>query len=191
LNEVYIAKNFQGIQNVAQAVAGLICAFVYSWRATLACFIGFPLCGLIYWIGNFFVGKTWLTFNKSTTDSVVKAEQVITAFRTVKSFDNETMETEKYRVSLGEIRGVFDKISLIIGTKNCLILLVTNAMLIGFLYFSSWMIVRRPNWGMENGDLMVMVSCIIFCSIGVTQALTIIDDFQRANISAEQIFISS
>ena len=187
LNEVYVAKFFQAFQNVAQAVAGLITAFIYCWQATLACLIGFPLCALTYWIGEILVGRMWADFNKSTSDASTKAEQVIAAFRTVKSFDNEMLEARKFRKSLHEIVLIYNKTSIIIAFKDGIVLLIVNAMLIGFLYFASWIIIERPSWGLENGDLMVVVASIIFTSIGVQQALALIDDFERASISAEKI----
>lgn len=187
LNEIYIAKFFQAVQNIAQAVAGLVVAFIYSWQATLAVFIGFPLCGLVYYIGELFVGRLWNQFNSSTADASTKAEQVITAFRTVKSFDNEMYEVQKYRKSLGEINAIYNKVSILIGSKDGSVVIIINSMLIAFLYFASWIIARRPSWGMENGDLMVCVGSIIFTTIGVTQALSLIDDFMKASVSAEKV----
>ena len=187
LNEVYVAKFFQALQNIAQAVAGLITAFIYCWQATLACLIGFPLCAVTYIVGEILVGKLWRDFNQSTSDASTKAEQVIAAFRTVKSFDNEMLEASKFRKSLNEIVQIYNKTSILIGSKDAIVLLIVNSMLIGFLYFASWIIVRRPSWGLENGDLMVVVASIIFTSIGVQQALALIDDFERASVSAEKV----
>ena len=187
LNEVYISKFLQALSSIAQALAGIIVAFIYSWQTTLACFIGFPLCCVVYWVGECLVGRLWTQFNQSTTNASTKAEEVIAAFRTVKSFDNELLETEKFRVSLDEINRVYDKTSLLIGSKDAAIILIINCMLIGFLYFASWIIINRPSWGLENGDLMVLVSSIIFTTIGCTQALAIIDDFSRAGVSAEKV----
>ena len=188
LNEIYIARFLQATTNIAQAIAGLIMAFVYSWPCTLACFIGFPLCGIVYWVGNCLVGRRWQQFNQSTSNASTKAEETIAAFRTVKAFDNEMYEVGNYKKSLGEILEVYNVISILIGAKDGLILMITNAMLIGFLFFASWIIARQPSWAsLENGDLMILVSSIIFTSIGITQALMVVDDFTRANVSARKI----
>ena len=187
LNEVYIAKTFMVLGDCVQALAGLIVAFVYSWQATLACFIGFILCVICHYVGQHFIGRLWDDFNNSTTDASTKAEQVIAAFRTVKSFDNEIYETNEFKKSLDEIEKVYDICSLVIGIKDGLLLLIINCMLIGFLYFISWIIIERPSWGVENGDLMTVVGSIIFTTTGVVQSLTLIDDFMRARSSARKV----
>ena len=187
LNEVYIAKTFMVLGDCVQAVAGLVVAFIYSWQGTLACFIGFPLCIICHYIGQHFIGRLWDDFNNSTTDASTKAEQVISAFRTVKSFDNEIYETGEFKKSLDEIEKIYDIVAIVIGIKDGMLLFIINCMLIGFLYFVSWIIIERPGWGTENGDLMVVVGSIIFTTTGIVQSLTLIDDFMRANSSAKKV----
>ena len=187
LNETYIAKFFQTINNIAQALSGYIVALVYAWQATLAITIGFILIAITFYVGERIIGKLWVTFNNSISDATTKSEQVITAFRTVKSFDNELYEAEQHRKNLEVVNSVFDKTSLVTGVKDAIILIITNAMIICFLYFSSWILLKRPSWGMENGDLFLVVGCIIFTTIGIQQALTLFDDFMRANVSAYKV----
>ena len=187
LNEVYISKFFQTVSFIAQSIVGIIVALVYAWQATLAICIGFILSGVVFYVGELVIGKLWESFNKSTSDATTKAEQVISAFRTVKSFDNEMLEAEKHRKSLEEVNNVYKKTSLVTGVKDGLIVIIVNAMIIGFLYFASWIILKRESWGMENGDLFLVVGCIIFTTIGIQQALTLFDDFLKASVSANMI----
>ena len=114
VNEVYISKFFMTISFLAQAIGGFIIALVYAWQATLAVCIGFILSAIIFYIGEKIIGKLWITFNKSTSDATTKAEQVISAFRTVKSFDNELSEAEKHRKNLEEVNKVYNKILLLL-----------------------------------------------------------------------------
>lgn len=187
LNEVYITKFIMAFQNTVQAIAGIILSFVLAWRVTLAVFITYPICGFIYWYGQTYVTNLWKEFNESTADAGTKAEQVINAFRTVKSFDNEMYEAEEYRKSLDKIMAVFNKGSKIQGTEDGLIHMIIHAMILSFQYFSCWIIVRRPNWGMENGDLMSLMMSLIFSALGISTALALVEDFDRAKISAAKI----
>lgn len=57
LNETYIAKFFQVFQNVLQSLAGLVLSFVYSWRVTLIAVFAIFLCVIVYYVGEYFVGK--------------------------------------------------------------------------------------------------------------------------------------
>ena len=187
LNEVYISKTFRILADTAKAISGLVVALIYSWQARLACFIGFPLCVLCHFISQHFIKKLWDEFNNSTTDANAKAEQAISSFRTVKSFDNEIYETSQFKKSLNIIERIYNKCAVAIGIKDGLLLFIINCMLIGFLYFISWIIIERPGWGTKNGDLMIVVSSIIFTTTGIVSSLTLIDDFMRAKSSAKKV----
>lgn len=187
LNEVYITKFIMAFQNGTQAVAGIILAFVLTWRVTLAVFITYPLCGFVYWYGQTKITNLWKEYNQSTANAGTKAEQVINAFRTVKSFDNETYEAELYRKSLNQIMDVFNKGSKIQGLEDGTIHMIIHAMIIAFQYFSCWIIVRRPQWGMKNGDLMALMMSLIFSALGISNTLALVEDFDRAQVSAAKI----
>lgn len=187
LNEVYISKFMMVFQNIIQSIAALILAFIYSWRVTLIACVAILLCVLVYYLGEFFVGRLWHNFNQSVSDAGTRAEQVIMAFRTVKSFDNEMLEAEKYQVSINQINAVYNKTSIIIGTKDGLITAIAHFMLVGVIYFTTWMIVRKPSWGVANGDLMVLVPSLIFATMGVQQAFQMVDDFNKAAVSADRV----
>lgn len=187
LNETYIFKSVTIFQNVIQAIAGLILSFVKCWQVSLIAVGAILLCCAVYYIGEYFVGRLWHTFNQSVSDASTKAEQVIMAFRTVKSFDNEMLEADKYEVSIQQINQVYNKTSILIGTKDGFITAISHFMLVGVIYFTTWIIVRRPGWGVTNGDLMILVPCLIFATIGISQALQLIDDFNKAAVSADKI----
>lgn len=187
LNEVYISKFMMVFQNIIQSIAALILAFIYSWRVTLIACVAILLCVLVYYLGEFFVGRLWHNFNQSVSDAGTRAEQVIMAFRTVKSFDNEMLEAEKYQASINQINAVYNKTSIIIGTKDGLITAIAHFMLVGVIYFTTWMIVRKPSWGVANGDLMVLVPSLIFATMGVQQAFQMVDDFNKAAVSADRV----
>lgn len=187
LNEIYITKFVQAFQNCVQAVAGIILSFVLSWRVTLAVFIAYPLCGFVYWFGQTKITKLWRDYNQSTANAGTKAEQVINAFRTVKSFDNEMYEADLYRESLGTIQKVFNRASIVQGIEDGTIHIIIHAMIVSFLYFSCWIIIRRPNWGMKNGDLMSLMMSLIFSALGISATLALVEDFDRAQVSAAKI----
>ncbi|EAY07305.1 ABC transporter family protein [Trichomonas vaginalis G3] len=187
LNEVYIAKFLQVFNNIIQALCGLILSFVYSWRVSLIACAAIALSIVIYYIGEYFVGRLWHAFNQSVSNASTKAEQVIMAIKTVKSFDNEMKEADKFEESVNQINKVYNRTSIIIGCKDGSITAISLFMIIGIIYYTTWMIAKKPEWGIKNGDLMILVPSLIFSTIGVTQALQMIDDFNKANVSGERV----
>lgn len=187
MNEVYITKFIQILHNLGQTVGGIAVGLVLQWRVTLICLVAFVISAAVFWIAERIVGKLWEEFNKNTADADTTAEEVIISFRTVKSFDNEILESDRYGRSLNALIEIYKKISLIMGAKDGIIHLVMHFMITFLMYFSSYVIVKKTEWGMAAGDLMAILFSLIFSIIGVTQTLVIIDDFNKASVSAASV----
>lgn len=187
MSSIYMEKFIIMSTDLTQTVAGVVLSFIVSWRVTIASFIVFPVCIVAFFVCEYFIGRLWEKYNNATNNAGSKAEEVINSFRTVKSFDNELKEAEKYKQSLSEVLNVVKKTSLITGTKDGIIFCFINVMIIGFLYYSVWIIYKHPEWGMENGDIMVLVMSLIFSALGVYQSLALIEDFRKANESGRKV----
>lgn len=187
INEIYVTKFIQAFQNMVQTVAGIILSFIVSWRVTLSVILAIPLAGAVFLYGEYLISKIWHNFNASNTTAATKAEQVILAFRTVKSFDNELLEADNFHRSIKEVDTIYDKISYIRGIKDGAIQIFMQAMIIGFEYFSCWIINHKPEWGMTSGDIMILLLSLSFANIGITQTLSIAGDFKKAGVSANKI----
>ncbi|KAH0794678.1 ABC transporter family protein [Histomonas meleagridis] len=187
IRETYVDKFSQVIQSAAQSIAGIILSFCTVWRVTLVCCVVIPICAVIYIIGSKCIDKLWVEYNDSSTACSTKAEEVITQIRTVKSFDCELHEFELYSSSLDSVYGVYKKTSLAHGIKDGLITLFVWLMIAVLIYYVSWMIVSKPYYGLEPGDIMILMMSMMLGTMGVSTALSSIDDFDKARISARKI----
>ena len=127
VHEIFIDKVLNVIMNLSQAFGGVILALVRFWRIALPCVVIILLCGVIFLIGDRIVDKIWVEYNESSCAASSKAEEAITSFRTIKSFNNEEYEASLFKQTLKEVDAVFDKTSLVQGAKNGLIAFCTVA----------------------------------------------------------------
>ncbi|KAK8875498.1 hypothetical protein M9Y10_005664 [Tritrichomonas musculus] len=184
---VYVEKLLMVIQHLTQAVVGLILAFCYVWRVTLAVFIGIPISAIVYIIGNIIIEKLWLQYNKCVTECIDKAEEAITQIRTVKAFDCELKEAALYSKSIGGIEDVARKWSILAGVKDGFISMLTWGMMAGLMYYTYWLMVRKPYLNVESGDIMILMMSMMLGTMGTSLALAAVDDFKKTRISAAKV----
>lgn len=187
IRETYIDKFCTVVQNLAQAVAGIILALCYSWRVTLSVIVAIPLSCIVFVCGDKWVDKLWLQFSESSSACSEKAEEVITQFRTVKSFDNELLEAELYTKSLYEVDEVYKKTSIAHGLKNGLISALVWAMITALIFESCWAIVKMPSWNVQPGSMMILMMSMMLGTMGISQSLSTIEDFKKASRSAAKV----
>lgn len=184
---IYVEKLLTVVQNLAQAIAGLILAFCYVWRVSLAVSPVIPVSSLVYIIGNVFLEKLWEKFNKCVTDCVDKAEESIVQIRTVKAFDCELKEAAAYSKNIGGIESVAKRWSIVAGVKDGIISVLSWGMMAGIMYYTYWLIVRKPYLGIQSGDMMILMMSMMLGTMGISQALASIDEFKKTRISASKI----
>lgn len=187
VRETYIDKALQVVQGLSQAIAGIILAFYTSWLVSTISLIVIPLVTLTYYLGEKYVDKLWYSYNETSSAAASKAEEVITQFRTVKAFDGEMKEAEHYCNGLTNVNSVYRVASSAHGWKDGIITFLSNSMTASILYFTSYLIVRKPEKGVEAGDTMILMMSLMFATLGITQALAFVDDFRKANVAAAKI----
>ncbi|KAK8875500.1 hypothetical protein M9Y10_005666 [Tritrichomonas musculus] len=187
VRQIYIDKLLTVVQHIAQAVAGLILAFAYVWRVTLAVFVGLPISAIVYIVGNIFIDKLWKQYNKCVTECIDKAEEAINQIRTVKAFDCELKEAALYTKSIGGIEQVAKRWSIVAGVKDGFISMLTWGMIAGLMYYTYWLIVRKPYLDVQSGDMMILMMSMMLGTMGIGQALAAIDDFKKTKISAAKV----
>lgn len=187
ITTVHIEKMLTVIQNLTQAIVGVILAFVYSWRVALAIFPAIPFSMIVYMTCNIFLNKLWAKYNDSVTECIDKADEAINSIRTVKSFDCELREAQIYTKNITTIRSIVAKQSIIGGLKDGIISFLSSTMIAVLMYYTNWLIVRKPYLGIENGDMMILMMSMMLGTMGTSQALGFVDDFKKAEISAAKI----
>ena len=187
IHEIFIDKILTALQNLAQSFGGIILSLVTCWHAGLPCVAVIILCALVYYFGDKVIDKIWVAYNESSSTASSKAEEAITSFRTIKSMNTEEWEAGLYKKNLVDVDAVFKKTSIAQGVKDGLIALLLNLMTAGLLYYASWLIVKRPEYGYQSGDLMIMLMSCSFATMGISSALSLSDDFKKACVSAAKI----
>ena len=187
VHEIFIDKMCTALQMLAQSFGGVILSFVVMWHAALIGVGTLCIAGIIYVIGDKIVDKIWIEYNENASAAASKAEEIITSFRTIKSFDCELKEAELFKQQLVSVDNVFKKTSIAQGTKDGLISIVLNGMQAGVLYFASWLIQTKPKLGYKPGDLFVILMSLSFATLGISSALTLSDDYKKTTISAAKL----
>jgi ABC-type multidrug transport system fused ATPase/permease subunit len=187
VRETYLEKFLQLVQQLTQSVVGIILALVTGWRVCIVVLPGIPLAAVAFVIGEVLVGKLWYRYNDESSASAAKAEEVVTQFRTIKAFDCEMYEAELYAKSLDGVQDIYKSTSYVHAAKDGFIQLITWAMIAGTMYYTIYIIVRKPQFGIQPGDMMILMMALMLGTMGVSQALGMIDDFKKAGISAAKL----
>ena len=186
IQRTFLELLFDVVLNLTFSLAGLVISIITSWKVGLVAMCAIPVIFVVFFIAELYVDKVWRQFNDSTTSTATKAEEVISQFRTVKSFDCEMEEYTKYYKGLNSIHSLFKTASVAHGLKHSLSTLTLYGMLTGVSYYAAYLIVHE-NDSMEIGDFMVLVSNLVYLTMGFTQISTFIDEYKKGIISASKI----
>lgn len=143
----YINTILNAEQDVILSIGGIIIAFFTMWQVALPVTIILIIMVFVYYYGNKYVDKLWEEYHQHSTQSISKVEEVLTSFRTVKSFNNEIYETQRYGQSLNSIQKVIDRISFFKGIKDSIINCLSNFITAFFIYFACYLIVKKASSG--------------------------------------------
>lgn len=187
VHEIFVDKLCTVIQMLAQSIGGIILSFVIMWQAALIGVGAISISVIVYYFGEKIVAKIWIKYNESSSAASAKAEEILTSFRTIKSFDCELKEAKLYKDSLDDVDDVFKKTSIAQGIKDGAIVLILNGLQAGVLFFACWMIQKRPSYGYETGDLFIILMSLSFATLGISSAITLSDDFKKTSVSAAKI----
>ncbi|OHT13464.1 ABC transporter family protein [Tritrichomonas foetus] len=185
--DTYIGKVQDFIFFNATIVTSIIFSFVACWRLALISLAAYPLCLLVYVIGEKSAQKLWIQFRDSSEIAASKAEEVITSFRTVKSFDNELYEAKIYNDNLENDHILICKTSRVQGFKNFFLELIIWGLIPVIMWYGAYILVNKPEYGLEFGNLFIIASCGLYSTIGVSNLFNILDNFKKANIAGAKI----
>lgn len=185
--EVYLGKFNMSLMYIAQIASGLILAFITCWRVAIAVFPVVPLALIIYYICERIVGKQWHEYNRCSTLTVGKSEEVIASFRTVKSCDRELFEADQYMKNLRDIHRVVVKASQVHATKNALITFLSWAVMAPATYYGAWMLKEQPWNGFQTGDMVILLNAYSTIGIAVSMVVDLVNDIRQASTSSSKL----
>jgi ABC-type multidrug transport system fused ATPase/permease subunit len=146
-----------------------------------------PFVAAVYLIGEYLVDRQWHQFHDESIAGVAKATEVLTQFRTVKSFDCELFEAQVYANRLTNVHQIYQATSIIHGVKDGLISLSTWGTIAGTLYYLLWLVVRRPYLNVDPGDMMPMTLSLVFGTEGIGRCLSMLEDFKKAAMASAKL----
>lgn len=186
IKDVYVDLLFIAVNAMCATFSGFIVGMVYGWKYTLM-FIGFPIILAIeLWGGNKWADHVYEKFEKAGTEATDKAVQVVTEFRTVKSFDQEMMEADTFRNDLKDEEKILIGVSFVKAFIRCLALCILAAFALTFNWYMMKELVSDPE-KMGMYEMTAIILGDLNLSIGIFSALSITDDFQQAQQAARNI----
>lgn len=178
IGDIYVDQLFKYISAGTLILGGFVVAMCYKWDYTLE-FVCFPVAlAFVMIFGNQYADKKYNEFKNASSDAIDKATAVITEFRTVKAFDQETSEAEAYRTALAEEERIQAKVALI---RACFKALALIIMLTDMLTFN-WYLFKELTVKMHVGffPMTVVITGNMAMIYGVYFGTNVSDDFQNA-----------
>ena len=155
--DAYISRVLQFVRVIFQWISGLVVCLYESWQVTLITLLCLPFYALSQFLGNKYIDKLWLSYNDRSTKVSAKAEEILTSFRTVRSFDSEIREYQSYKEKLFDVHEVVSKTSVIHGIKEFMSTLTHWGMTSFVLYYTGK---QAINHEIEPGTIVTLMSII-------------------------------
>lgn len=90
----------QGLRNLAQVIGGYGCMIYTSWKLSLLMFVLVPPIAIAAAVFGKRIRKFSKEFQSSIAEASIVADETISGVRTVKSFVQETAESQRYKLAL-------------------------------------------------------------------------------------------
>jgi ABC-type bacteriocin/lantibiotic exporter with double-glycine peptidase domain len=102
----------------------------------------------------------WSEFRDKSKSTATQAEEVITAFRTVKSSNSEIWESQTYAQGLTDVHDVIVRASNIHAIKGAFLYFLSTGISAPVIYYSSYLVYSKPYLGMGLGDMFAIASAL-------------------------------
>ena len=182
--DAYTSKLITFVRMIVQWSLGLIVCLSVNVKITLIIMCCLPFYALAQFLGSKAINRIWKEYSESNEAVGAKAEEILTSFRTVKSFDAEMREYKNYKDKLKSVYDVQVRASRIHGAKECVSQIVIWVMTSYILYYTGNLAAKGE---IEPGaivNLMYMINAWSFSFAGIFSTLT---QFQQANVSAAKL----
>jgi ATP-binding cassette subfamily B protein len=122
--------------------------------------------------------------------TAAQAEEVLTNFRIVKSFDNELYKSANYASGLCDVDDVVVKASHIHAIKNGLMRLLAKGIIAPIIYYSCWLVVNKPESNVAVSNMFMLCFPL---ALGLPQGMSVFisdyDDLKGARVSAAKLLV--
>ena len=186
LHNVYFEYLFDIILSLSQGLAALMIAFYTSKKITLISLSSVPFILITYYAGNYYIQKKWNDLNENAMNAALRAEEVITQFRIVKSNDAENKEYEIYHKRIYKVDSIYRRASITLGIKNCVMMMLEYFTFGGVVYYTSNAIVQGKG-NLHVGDFMILITSLLYTAMSFTDISSFVDNMKKANVSAAKL----
>lgn len=154
----------KGIQiaNISTFIGGIIGSFVYSWKIGLIFVASFALIGIVMLLFMPFIGKAMGMKFFFLGREMTMAQEALTSFRTIRSFNREDIECQRFHQMNFLSQKNQRKASILIAIFMIFCMAVIWGTIIGNLYFAATLVNGHKD-GIDIGDLL---SIFGFCMNG-------------------------
>lgn len=182
--EAYTEKLVSFVRQVYQFSLGFIILCTFSWKIALQGFLTLPFYAMSQWFGNSAIDRLWVQFNEKSTDVSAKAHEILSSFRTVRSFDAEMREYRNYKDRLDKMHEVVVKTAYVHGIKEALstISMWTFASL---MYYTVGRM--AANKEIHAGSVVTIAAMINNWSWSFTGVISALSEFRKASVSSAKV----
>ncbi|KAH0787322.1 ABC transporter family protein [Histomonas meleagridis] len=182
--DAYTFKLISLVRSIANFIFGLFICLYYSWKVTLIIMAMLPLFTICQNIGSTKIDDYWLEYNTCSTNVTTKSEEILTNFRTVKSFDMENTEYKEYKQTLNAVHEVIKKTSNAHGTKEFFNTIIHGLMSSVVLYTCGTMSYKKE---IAPGSILNITNIIVGWSVSFSGIFSTFLDLKKANVSASKL----
>ena len=168
----------------AQIIAGTIICFIYSWKVTFFIICCFPIYFLSEFLSSKYITKLYLKYNDKKTNVAAKAEEILTSFRTVKSFDSELFEYHSYRKKLFDVNEVISETAFVRAIKNSVQSLTNWSLQSFLLFYLGKQAIRKE---IEPGAITTIVYIVNLWSHTLSSIFIAYNELIKSNVSAAKL----
>lgn len=172
------------IMSLGQFLAGIILAYVYSWRLALIATATIPLIFILLIIVMPPIIKNAAIRFEHVAVSMTIAEETLSSIRTVRGFNREKIEVRRFMKETKEASKYERKIGFWITLMVCFIQVIIWGATLGNLYWGATLVDKDI---MEIGDLFSVFGFTMFGCFGVIGIQTSMQGEQKAISSGARI----
>jgi ABC-type multidrug transport system fused ATPase/permease subunit len=169
---------------VYQFLVGLTLVSTMHWKLCIASCCMLPFYAMTQVFGNKAVERLWLKFNERSTDVSAKAHEILSSFRTVRSFDAERREYEQYKGRLECMHGVVCETGSVHGIKEALSTFSMWTMIAVLLFLAGRMAARKE---IAPGDIVTLMTMLNAWGVSFAGIFESLEEVRAANVSCAKL----
>lgn len=172
------------IATISQGIVGIIMGLVRCWQVSLISLIPIPIIGLILLAIVPSIMKNSAEKFKHVSDSMTIAEETLGAIRTVRGFNREEVETNRFMESTKKSAHHDAQISILITVFFfCVLVVVTGDLLADFYYGATFV----DQGKLELGDLISIFCYTLLGSLAIVTLQGTMQSEQKAIAAGARI----